>query len=124
MSNLMYEIIKAKAMSLDFFQQAHCHIQHQGVKGNLNKLMLQNLFKEVIPSKYSLTRGIIQDYDGNQSNETDIIIYDSEILPPLLFGDELGFVPAESVTYACEVKTSLNKTELETTISKFQNLKN
>ena len=81
------------------------------------------LIKGVIPEKYKITKGIIQDSKGAQSNETDLIIYNPEILPSILFGNSLSFVPAEAVDYTFEIKSRLNAKEIKTTIDKFQNCK-
>lgn len=47
-------------------------INHQGAKGSLNEILLLEIIRDVIPKKYKLARGIIQDYEGKQSNESDI----------------------------------------------------
>lgn len=100
-------------------------INHQGVKGSSNEVLLKNLLLKVIPSKYKIAlNSIIQDSSGNQSNEVDLIIYSDDFLPPFFLGEDVGFLPIECVKYAIEVKTTLTKGELETTIEKFKNLKN
>ncbi|MCR3910435.1 hypothetical protein NUK47_16815 [Aeromonas hydrophila] len=97
-------------------------IFHNGIKGGLNEGELSSLIKDVIPQRYRITRGIIENAINEQSNETDIIIYDDEILPPYIKND-LSFVPVEAVKYAFEVKTKLNANELRTTLGKFTNFK-
>ncbi|HDT5863826.1 DUF6602 domain-containing protein [Aeromonas hydrophila] len=66
-------------------------IVHNGIKGGLNEGELSSLIKDVIPQRYRITRGIIENAINEQSNETDIIIYDDEILPPYIKND-LSFV--------------------------------
>ena len=56
---------------------------------------------------------IICSYTGRLSTQIDIILYDRNILPPLLIDKRIGVFPVESVLYAIEVKTTLNKTELQ-----------
>lgn len=123
MSNFIYEVINQKINSLKSFYFTHKNIVHSGVKGTLNEILLQELIKEIIPTKYQITKGIVQDYIGIQSNESDIIIYNPEILPSFLFGNNLGITPAEAARYVFEVKSTLNATELQSTIKKFKNLK-
>lgn len=108
---------KIKALKEDF--DLNKKIKHQGVKGSFNEIEITSLIKEVIPNKYNISRGIIENCKGEQSNETDFFIYDDEILPPYIKSD-LTFVPIEAVKYAFEVKSTLNSTELKTTISKFK----
>lgn len=123
MSNFIYEVINQKINSLKSFYLTHKHIVHSGVKGTLNEILLHELIKDIIPIKYQITKGIIQDYTGKQSNESDIVIYNPEILPSCLFGNNLGITPAEAVNYVFEVKSALNAKELQSTIEKFKNLK-
>jgi len=97
-------------------------IQHKGIKGGFNENELSDLIKEIIPTKYVVTKGIIENSEGNQSNETDIIIYDNDILPCYIKND-LSFIPIEAVKYIFEVKSTLNSNELQTTIKKFSRFK-
>lgn len=97
-------------------------VVHQGVKGSLNESEIASLIKDVIPQRYKVTKGIIENSIGEQSNETDIFIYDDEILPPYIKND-LTFVPVEAVKYNFEAKSTLNSNELKTTIEKFKKFK-
>lgn len=94
-------------------------VDHQGIKGGLNENEISSLIKDVIPTRYKITKGIIENAIGDQSNETDIFIYDDEVLPPYMKKD-LTFVPVEAVKYNFEIKSLLNATELKTTIDKFR----
>lgn len=123
MSNFISEIINTKINFLKLSYETNKQVNHQGIKGSLNEILLLELIKEVIPVKYKFMKGIVQDSNGFQSNESDIVIYDNEVLPALLFGAELGFIPSESVKYIFEVKSTLNVTELKSTINKFKNSK-
>lgn len=100
--------------------QNNQNIQHQGIKGGFNENELSDLIKEIIPTKYIITKGIIENSSGKQSNETDIIIYDNDVLPYYIKND-LSFIPIEAVKYIFEVKSTLNSNELKTTIKKFSN---
>ena len=102
--------------------QNNQNIQHQGIKGGFNENELSDLIKEIIPTKYIITKGIIENSTGKQSNETDIIIYDNDVLPYYIKND-LSFIPIEAVKYIFEVKSTLNSNELKTTINKFSNYK-
>jgi hypothetical protein len=95
-------------------------VNHQGMKGSFNESELSELIEKVIPTRYIVTKGIVENSKDEQSNETDIIIYDNDILPRYVKND-LSFIPIEAVKYVFEVKSSLNATELKTTIDKFYN---
>lgn len=109
-----------KTLKSDF--EVNKDVMHQGIKGGLNESELSSLIREVIPQRYRITKGIIENAKSEQSNEVDIFIYDDEILPVYIKSD-LAFVPVEAVKYVFEVKSKLNATELKTTISKFENFK-
>lgn len=95
------------------------NVIHQGIKGGLNENGILLLIKDVIPQKFKLTKGVTENSKGDQSNESDILIYNDEILPPYI-KEDLTFVPIEAVKYIFEVKSTLNAKELKTTISKFE----
>lgn len=111
---------KISTLKADF--EGNKSVVHQGIKGGLNESELSDLIREVIPKRYKLTKGIIENSKGEQSNETDILIYDDEILPSYM-KNELAFVPVEAVKYNFEVKSSLNANELKTTLAKFERFK-
>lgn len=120
--SVISEKFSTKITSLKNEFEINKNIIHQGVKGGLNENELSDLIGSVIPKKYKLTKGIIENSMGEQSNETDILIYDDEVLP-LYMRNDLTFVPVEAVRYNFEVKSALNSTELKTTISKFERFK-
>lgn len=76
-----------------------------------------------MPDYCKVGSGEIHDSKGNISNQTDLIIYNNNILPPILFDSELGVFTIESVIYAIEIKSTSTNNEIKTTIEKFQNLK-
>lgn len=114
--------INEKISSIKNEYKVNKDVVHNGVKGGLNESELSDLIKDIIPLRYKVTKGIIENAQGEQSNETDILIYDDEILPSYMKSD-LSFVPVEAVKYNFEVKSSLNATELKTTQEKFKHFK-
>lgn len=120
--SIISEKFNAKINTLKSNFEVNKDVIHQGVKGGLNESELSSLIKEVVPQRYKVAKGIIENAKGEQSNETDTFIYDDEILPPYIKND-LTFVPVETVKYIFEVKSTLNSTELKTTIVKFKNFK-
>lgn len=108
---------KISSLKSDF--SVNKDVVHNGVKGGLNEAGITELIREVIPQRYKITKGIVENNKGEQSNETDIFIYDDEILPAYIKSD-LTFVPVEAIKYIFEIKSKLNANELRTTISKFK----
>ncbi|WP_151791750.1 DUF6602 domain-containing protein [Acinetobacter soli] len=116
--SIISEKFNAKITSIKEEFKINKDVGHQGIKGGLNEGEFSNLISEIIPKKFKLSRGIIENAQGEQSNETDFFIYDDEILPPYIKKD-LAFIPVEATKYVFEIKSILNSTELKTTISKF-----
>ncbi len=119
MTSIILEKINEEITSLKNSFEANKNIKHSGVKGSFNEEGLKELICKIISQKYGVTSGIIENSEGHQSNETDIVIYDDEIIPSYI-KNQISFVPIESVIYNFEVKSTLNATEIKTTSSKFK----
>lgn len=119
--NLISEKFNNKISALKNSAISNKNIIHQGIKGRLNEEELYDLIKEVISSRYKFGTGAIINSHGNQSNETDIFIYDDSILPTYV-KNTVTFAPIEAIKYVFEVKTTLNPNEIKTSIKKFRNL--
>lgn len=117
--SIISEKFNSKITTLRDDFEVNKDIVHQGTKGGLNESELSSIIREVIPQKYIISKGIIENSAGEQSNETDIFIYDDEVLPSYMKSD-LTFVPVEAVKYNFEVKSTLNSSDLKTTIGKFE----
>lgn len=87
-------------------------MEHDLTHGELKELFLSDLLENFITGQLSIGSGIIVDSKGNQSNQTDVILYDNRILPPFLKIGKLGIFPIEGVLATIEVKTDLTKDEI------------
>ncbi len=88
-------------------------IGHNVIKGVLRECIISDILSEILPSQFRVGSGIIVNADGDHSRQTDIIIYDSQILPPFVQKSTPALYPIESVIATIEVKTRLYKTYLE-----------
>ena len=116
--SIILEKINTKITTLKNNFEVNKNVEHNGIKGGLNEGEFSDLIKEIIPTKYRVIKGIIENASGDQSKEVDALIYDDEVLPAYIKRD-LTFVPVEAVKYYFEVKSVLNSKELNTTITKF-----
>lgn len=98
-------------------------ITHQGLKGTAREEYLAEFFEKYLPHQWGIGKGQVQDSLGDISHESDLIIYDRNSLSPTLVGKSINIFPIECVKYVFEVKSSLNATEVRTTITKFNKLK-
>lgn len=99
-------------------------IDHSGLKGRIREIITERLLKPILPPGVETGNGKIIDSQGNQSAETDIIIYSRLTLPPLIYGYSSGLFPVEACIYSIEVKSLLNATEIQDTLNKVRRLRN
>lgn len=86
-------------------------IEHNLEDGKYREYLIKNILNKIVPKKYSITNGFIIDSDNNRTEEMDIIIYDSNYVPPF-FDETYTIVPIEAVVAIIQVKTTLTKKQL------------
>ena len=84
-------------------------LNHRLTKGELRELFVTNILKSFLTKQFDIGTGIIINQKEEQSNQTDIIIYDNRILPPFIKEQHIGVYPAESVVGVIEVKSKLDR---------------
>ena len=84
-------------------------LNHRLTKGELRELFVTNILAAFLTKQFDTGTGIIINQREEQSNQTDIIIYDNRILPPFIKEQHIGVYPAESVVGVIEVKSVLDK---------------
>jgi hypothetical protein len=87
-------------------------LAHKLTEGELKELFVSNILRQFLPIQFDIGSGIIVNHRGDQSNQTDIVIYDNRIMPPFIKEQAIGVYPAESVIAVLEVKSHLRKREL------------
>jgi len=70
------------------------NLQHNLLKGELRELFVTQVLKQFLTAQFQVGSGIIVNQKGEQSKQTDIIIYDNRILPPFIREQYLGVYPA------------------------------
>jgi len=121
--NQYQAILRGKVASAIAEARSAEGVTHPGVKGSILEILLSKLFRPLLPSDIGVGTGQIIDAYGNKpSNQIDIVIYDKEILPPILIDDKTGFFPIESVLYTIEVKTTLDHAGLVSSHNSAKNI--
>lgn len=108
-NNIDYAIRESKNAS---------EVAHHGLVGRIRELISSKLLMPMLPRGFEIGTGKIVDHQGNQSAETDLVIYNRAVLPPILYSDRDGIFPVESSYYALEVKSRLTATEVQDAIKK------
>lgn len=82
-------------------------VDHDGEKGAFREFFVTQLIKPLMPQHFGVGSGVVEDFKGNQSKQTDIIIYDKRLLQPTLLAGDRGIFPIDSVLCVIEVKSEL-----------------
>lgn len=107
------KIFDARIKDLWNLYQATGELNHAGEKGLLRELFLRRVFETILPPHFGVGSGIIVDKWNRQSAQTDLLIYDKRLIPPLLEEHGHGIYPFDAVLRVLEVKSILNKDGLE-----------
>ncbi len=98
-------------------------LEHGYLIGKYKEILVDQLVKPMLASKYSTGSGKITDAKDNISSEIDVVIYSKELIPPILFSENFGVYPSESVLSCIEVKSRLDNGELTDTYNKYKLIK-
>lgn len=98
-------------------------IDHPTVKGDESELNWIGLLRTYLPERYSVDSGFVVDYEGNISEQIDIIVYDRHFTPFIFRGENVVFIPAEGVYAVFEVKPHFDKTYYNYSIKKLKSVR-
>jgi hypothetical protein len=111
--NQYQAFLRAKVAGAIYSARAAASLTHQGLKGTFLEILVGQLFKPLLPADIGVGTGqIIECHTGRLSHQTDIVLYDKSILPPILMDQSNGIFPVEAVLYAIEVKTKLTRADM------------
>jgi len=96
---------------------------HPGLEGRIREIAMSDIFKPLLSHDLDIGTGKIVDSVGNQSSQTDAVIYSKAILPPVMYSSCEGMFPIETCACAIEVKTRTSATQIDDAVKKAQKLK-
>lgn len=82
-------------------------LEHEGEKGAFREYFVSSLIKPCLPFHFDVGSGVVVDRYGKQSRQSDVIIYDKRMMPPILEVGGRGIYPIDSVMCVLEVKSCL-----------------
>jgi hypothetical protein len=91
--------------------------------GQLREIFLADLIAPLLPEGFRAATGKIVDRHGNLSSQTDLIIYNKARFTPLMFNEQTGVFPIDSVFYSIEVKSTSSATAVRDSIEKGRSLR-
>jgi hypothetical protein len=87
-------------------------IDQRMIEGRAREIFASDLLAPLLYPTMGICTGVAIDRNGARSSQTDVIVYDKRIVPPLLLAVGEGMVPCESVLFAIEVKSTLTHEDL------------
>ncbi len=115
------ELFAASATKLTAaLAEARAALQHRGLKGSVNEQAVAEWIKPLLPGAVDVCTGEIIDSEGGRSKQVDVLLYDSATTPRFLSRGNINVLPVEAVYAVVEIKTYLNKGEIE---AAFENMK-
>ena len=88
--------------------------KHPTSIGTSHEGILRRFLQQYVPRRFAVGEGFIVDVQGNASSQCDIIIWSELDHSPFYREEDFVIVPAESTKAVIEVKTSLDKSTLQT----------
>lgn len=82
-------------------------IAHPGCEGDSLENAWIELLRKYLPNRYSVDKAMVIDYEGNVSQQIDIVIYDNWFTPFIFNQNGFKYIPAESVYAVFEVKPDI-----------------
>jgi hypothetical protein len=112
----------SKKMQIDF-EGLTKQFKASTSKGNAREEIIKSFLGNNLYGFLGLSAGEIVSVDGNCSNQQDVIIYDKFKCPIFYRAGDTAIYPCEGVYAVIEVKSKLDKAELEDAVSKIRSVK-
>ena len=96
---------------------------HPVVVGTIRELLVKQMLVPMLPPEVRSGTGQLTNKDGVLSPQIDVILYAPQILPPALYDDVNGFFPIEAALYTIEVKSTLTKAGITSSVQSARAIK-
>lgn len=96
---------------------------HYAERGAETEDILIAFLNKHLPKRFAASSGIVIDHEDSFSLQTDVIIYDADNSPVYRTGTKLMILPSDNVASVIEVKSKLDKAELEDAAKKISSVK-
>jgi hypothetical protein len=94
-------------------RSARRNVQHPTAKGDVSENSWRKLLKTYLPERYRVAEAFVVDSNGDISEQLDLVIFDRQYSPFLLYVDGACYIPAESVYAVFEIKQNATKKQLD-----------
>ena len=122
--NKLQEMLLVKQEILKNILVESKKIKHPVGNGDNSEGGWKEFISKILPGKYGVDSGYVIDYEGNISNQIDIIIYDNLYSPFIMSsGAGVKYIPAEAVYAVAEIKPTITKAYLKYANDKVESVK-
>ncbi|TAN48999.1 MAG: hypothetical protein EPN26_12040 [Rhodospirillales bacterium] len=104
-------------------ETARQSIGHPGLMGDASEAVWNELFNKYLPKRYTSSKAIIVDSEGEFSQQIDVAIHDRQYSPFVWSFNGVDVLPAESVYAVFEAKQSINASMVEYAASKIASVR-
>jgi hypothetical protein len=108
-NNIQYAVSEARNAA---------RVRHSGLIGRIRELAAQQILRPILPAAFDIGTGKVVDRNGTLSAEVDLVIYNRDLLPALMYSNRDGIYPIESTYYAFEIKSESSAGNLDDAIEK------
>jgi len=119
------EVFRSVARKLEIdFKHLSSEIHHRASKGRVREVdLVEQFLGKYLPRTVGIGHGEVVSSAGDVSSESDIILYESRTSPTFIEESGYQVFPVECIYGVVEVKSRLDKRELEDAFSKITKLK-
>lgn len=114
---MLERAIRAATVSVHEYYRLSAELEHPGEKGGLREIFVNQLIRPFVPHQFGIGSGVVIDAKKRQSRQSDLIIYDRRLLPPIFLTEGRGIFPIDSVLAVVEVKSRLKASYLKSCIA-------
>ena len=104
MSFLSEHMDRLAASVLAQAERARVGSGHAGIKGAAIEFVLRNVLRQDMPSAFTVGTGQVANVTGDLGPQTDVLLYDASVFPPLSVNEDT------SVVVCCEAVFAVGKT--------------
>lgn len=118
-----YTALKRSGKILEGYFDQSRDILHNASKGTVREQIVSKIIRPYLPSCYGLSGGEAFDQEGNTSKQLDLVVYDSVFSYIVPYIENFIQFPCESIYGCIEIKSYLNKNELDKAVDNIKSLK-
>lgn len=118
--NLISEAGKHLRREFEEIKRSNPHFAERGAEA---EIILRDFLNQHLPKRFAANTGLVIDHEDQISSQTDVIIYDALNSPIYRKGARILILPSDNVASVIEVKSKLNKDELQDAAKKISSVK-